>query len=337
MGARQGRAARGAELDRVLRSLVEGAARGHRAAVAIPARAAPSGCSAALGASELSLAGAELGAGRIERVEALDVAVSQGPVGDGAVIDSHTHLRSVRAIRRGARRGRRRGGRDADPDRGHRRRLLPRRAGRRGGLPAGLRGDRAPPERGPGLRRRRPRGAARAGCARALRGDRRDRPGLLPRRRARRRPGARLRRADRARARDAQAAGDPLARAPSEQTLAQLAAEAAGRERGDALLLDARAAARSACARGYAISFAGNVTYKSAADARRGRPAGARGAPAGGDRRALPHAAGACASSATSPPSSRTRSAFLAELRGVSAAELGASRERNAARVFGWA
>ena len=42
------------------------------------------------------------------------------------------------------------------------------------------------------------------------------------------------------------------------------------------------------------------------------------------------------AGSATSPPSSRTRSAFIAGLRGVTAEQLGDACERNAARIFGW-
>ncbi len=88
--------------------------------------------------------------------------------------------------------------------------------------------------------------------------------------------------------------GKPLvihSRAAEEETLAQLAAEADGvsvvmhcfsmPERLEECL-----------ERGYAISFAGNVTYKSAAELAEAARAGARRAPAGRDRRALPDAAG---------------------------------------------
>ena len=115
------------------------------------------------------------------------------------------------------------------------------------------------------LRRRRPGRAARAGRPRALRGDRRDGPGLLPRRRAPRRPAARLRRPDRARARDGQAAGDPLAGRRARRRSTSWPPKPTGvsvvmhcfsmPERLEECL-----------ERGYAISFAGNVTYPSAAD-----------------------------------------------------------------------
>ncbi len=159
---------------------------------------------------------------------------------------------------------------------GHRRRLVPRRAGGGRGLPAGLRGDRPPPQRGAGLRRRRPGRAARAGRARALRGDRRDGPGLLPRRRAARRPGAGVRGADRARARDRQAARDPHARRRAGDARAARR-EADGRERGDALLLDARAARGVPGAR-LCDLVRGQRHLQERGRARGGRRAGARGA-----------------------------------------------------------
>ena len=119
------------------------------------------------------------------------------------------------------------------------------------------------------------------------------------------------------------------------ETLAQLAAEADGLsvvihcfsmpDRLDECL-----------ERGYAISFAGNVTYKSAADLAAAAACGCRRS--GCWSRPTPPTSPprSCASSATSRRSSPTRVAFLAELRGVSVGELGATVERNAARVFGW-
>jgi TatD DNase family protein len=88
--------------------------------------------------------------------------------------------------------------------------------------------------------------------------------------------------------------------------------------------------------RGYAISFAGNVTYKSAAELAR---AAAR----------VPHERLLVETDAPylSPQAVRKERnqpafvahtlEFLAVLRGVSADALGATVERNAARVFGWA
>ncbi len=87
--------------------------------------------------------------------------------------------------------------------------------------------------------------------------------------------------------------------------------------------------------RGYAISFAGNVTYKSAADLAEA----ARRVP---EDRLLVETD---APYLTPQPVRKERNqpafvahtvAFLAELRGVSTRELGAIVERNAARVFGW-
>jgi TatD DNase family protein len=87
--------------------------------------------------------------------------------------------------------------------------------------------------------------------------------------------------------------------------------------------------------RGYAISFAGNVTYKSAADLAQA----ARRVP---DERLLVETD---APYLTPQPVRKHpnqsafvahTAAFLAELRGVSMGELGAAVERTAARVFGW-
>ena len=87
--------------------------------------------------------------------------------------------------------------------------------------------------------------------------------------------------------------------------------------------------------RGYAISFAGNVTYKSAsalAEAAQRVPA--------------EHLLVETDAPYLSPQPVRNQrnqpafvvhtAAFLAELRGVSARELDATVERNATRVFGW-
>ncbi len=107
---------------------------------------------AALGAPDARLAGAELGSGQHRaRRRALERAVPEGRAATARsrrpMIDSHTHLDLCEPPDAELVRGGRRGRRDADADRRHRRRLLPRRAGGGRGLPAGLRGDRAPPER----------------------------------------------------------------------------------------------------------------------------------------------------------------------------------------------
>jgi TatD DNase family protein len=88
--------------------------------------------------------------------------------------------------------------------------------------------------------------------------------------------------------------------------------------------------------RGYAISFAGNVTYKSASDL----AAAARRVP---DERLLvetdaPYLTPQVVRKQRNQPAFVAHTvAFLADLRGVSARELGATVERNAAHVFGWA
>jgi TatD DNase family protein len=88
--------------------------------------------------------------------------------------------------------------------------------------------------------------------------------------------------------------------------------------------------------RGYAISFAGNVTYKSAAEL----AAAARRVP----EEALLVETDAPYLTAQAVRKQRNRpalvvhtAAFIAGVRGVSVAELGATVTRNAARVFGWA
>lgn len=137
--------------------------------------------------------------------------------------------------------------------------------------------------------------------------------------------------------------GKPLvihSRAAELQTLAQLGREAGGvhvvmhcfsmPEQLDECLR-----------RGYEISFAGNVTYKSAADLAEA----ARRVP---EERLLvetdaPYLTPQAVRTLKGTGNQRNQPAFVAhtlayvaELRGVSAQELGASVERNAARVFGW-
>jgi TatD DNase family protein len=132
--------------------------------------------------------------------------------------------------------------------------------------------------------------------------------------------------------------GKPLVihtRAAVKQTLAQLAAEAGG----VSVVMHCFSMPeelQECLDRGYAISFAGNVTYKSAADL---ADAATR----------VPEESLLVETDApflTPAPMRKERNqpafvahtlAFLAELRGVTASELGASVERNARRVFGWA
>jgi TatD DNase family protein len=124
-------------------------------------------------------------------------------------------------------------------------------------------------------------------------------------------------------------------RAADEATLAQLAAEA----EGVSVVMHCFSMPDSlgeCLARGYAISFAGNVTYKSAAEL--------AGAAARVPEENLlvetdaPYLSPAPVRKERNQPAFVAHTlAFLAELRGVSAAALGASVERNAARIFGWA
>jgi TatD DNase family protein len=87
--------------------------------------------------------------------------------------------------------------------------------------------------------------------------------------------------------------------------------------------------------RGYAISFAGNVTYRSAGELARV----ARQVPE--DRLLVetdaPYLTPQAVRKERNQPAFLAHTVeFLAELRGVSADELGAQAERNAIRVFGW-
>jgi TatD DNase family protein len=150
-------------------------------------------------------------------------------------------------------------------------------------------------------------------------------------------------RADQARAFAAQIelareTGKPLVihtRAAERDTLDQLAAEA------DGLSVVMHCFSMPECLdecvdRGYAISFAGNVTYKSAvelADAARRVP----------EERLLvetdaPYLTPQAVRKERNQPAFVVHTtALIAELRGVSVQELGGAVERNAARVFGWA
>jgi TatD DNase family protein len=132
--------------------------------------------------------------------------------------------------------------------------------------------------------------------------------------------------------------GKPLVihtRAAAQETLDQLAAEAEGvsvvmhcfsmPERLDECVR-----------RGYAISFAGNVTYKNAADL----AAAAQRVP---DELLLvetdaPYLTPQVVRKERNQPAYVVHTAFfLAQLRGADVQELGATLERNAERVFGWA
>jgi TatD DNase family protein len=131
--------------------------------------------------------------------------------------------------------------------------------------------------------------------------------------------------------------GKPLSihtRAADDDTLAMLAAEADGLSvvihcfsMPDRL--------EECVERGYMISFAGNVTYKSATDLAEA----ARRVP---EERLLvetdaPYLSPQVVRKHRNQPAYVAHTAeFIAELRGVSVEELGATVERNAARVFGW-
>jgi TatD DNase family protein len=141
----------------------------------------------------------------------------------------------------------------------------------------------------------------------------------------------------------ARATGKPLvihSRAAEPETLAQLAGEAEGvRVVMHCFSMPARL--DECLERGYAISFAGNVTYKSAADLSEAAkrvpeerllvetdapylpPQAVRALKGAGKQR-------------NQPAFVAHTLAFLAELRGVSAQALGAAVQRNAAGVFGW-
>jgi TatD DNase family protein len=131
--------------------------------------------------------------------------------------------------------------------------------------------------------------------------------------------------------------GKPLVihtRAAAQDTLAQLAAQA----QGLSVVMHCFSMPEQleeCLARGYAISFAGNVTYKSAADL----AAVVREVP---DERLLvetdaPYLTPQPLRKHPNEPAFVTHTAaFIAALRGVSVAELGEVVQRTAARVFGW-
>jgi len=131
--------------------------------------------------------------------------------------------------------------------------------------------------------------------------------------------------------------GKPLVihtRAAEQPTLDQLAAEAEGvRVVMHCFSMPERLA--ECVQRGYAISFAGNVTYKSA-------PELAEAAKAVPEDRLLvetdaPYLSPQAVRKSPNQPAFVAHTlAFIAELRGVSSAALGAAVERNAARLFGW-
>jgi TatD DNase family protein len=135
----------------------------------------------------------------------------------------------------------------------------------------------------------------------------------------------------------ARSTGTPLiihTRAADDDTLAILAAEADGvRVVMHCFSMPDRL--RECLERGYTISFAGNVTYKSAAELAEA----ARQVP---DERLLvetdaPYLTPQAVRKHRNQPAYVVHTAaFVAELRGVSADELGATVERNAARLFGW-
>jgi TatD DNase family protein len=131
--------------------------------------------------------------------------------------------------------------------------------------------------------------------------------------------------------------GKPLVihtRAAEEDTLAQLAAQAEG---VNVVMhcFSIPGHLEECLERGYVISFAGNVTYKSAAEL----AAAARRVP---DERLLIETDAPYLTPQTvrkhpnQPAFVAHTAAFLAELRGVSVEELGAVVTATAARVFGW-
>lgn len=131
--------------------------------------------------------------------------------------------------------------------------------------------------------------------------------------------------------------GKPLVihcRAADDEVLDQLAAEADG----VSVVLHCfsmPARLKECLTRGYAISFAGNVTYRSASElAEAARLVPDDSLLVETDAPYLtpqPHRG-----KRNKPAYVAHTAAFIAELRGVSVAELGERVERNAARVFGW-
>ncbi|HEV2944458.1 MAG TPA: TatD family hydrolase [Solirubrobacteraceae bacterium] len=131
--------------------------------------------------------------------------------------------------------------------------------------------------------------------------------------------------------------GKPLvihSRAAEKETLAQLGSEA----QGCSVVIHCFSMPErlgECLDRGYMVSFAGNVTYKNAADLAEA----ARSVPE--DRLLVetdaPYLSPQAVRGERNQPAFVAHTvAFLAELRGVSVGELGATVERNAARVFGW-
>ncbi len=210
--ARQGRRRAPASSTRVLALARRGPARRRRPAARRTCPRATASCSPRSARPTLALRGAALGgAPRAARVEPLEPLF---PKHSARVIDTHTHLDvceppDAELVARGdATRASRGCSRSAPTARRAARALAAAEA-----FPQVLRRrSAATPTTPTGFDDADLAELARARRARALRGDRRDRPRLLPRLRAARRPGARLRRADRARARDRQAARDPHAR-----------------------------------------------------------------------------------------------------------------------------
>ncbi len=131
--------------------------------------------------------------------------------------------------------------------------------------------------------------------------------------------------------------GKPLVihtRAAEQETLAQLAAEAEGVS--VVMHCFSMPAHLEECVeRGYAISFAGNVTYRNATEL-------AQAARAVPDELLLvetdaPYLSPQAVRKHRNEPAFVVHTAaFVAELRGVSVAELGEVVQRTAARVFGW-
>jgi TatD DNase family protein len=131
--------------------------------------------------------------------------------------------------------------------------------------------------------------------------------------------------------------GKPLVihtRAADEETLDQLESEAG--ECSVVIHCFSMPARLDECLeRGYAISFAGNVTYKNAADLAEA----ARRVPADSllVETDAPYLTPQVVRKERNQPAFVAHTvAFLAGLRGVSVGELGVTVERNAARVFGW-
>jgi TatD DNase family protein len=132
--------------------------------------------------------------------------------------------------------------------------------------------------------------------------------------------------------------GKPLVihtRAAAEETLAQLAAEA----RGVAVILHCFSMpehVQECLQRGYAISFAGNVTYPKAAEL-------ARCAELAPEDRLLvetdaPYLSPQAVRKHPNEPAFVAHTAaFIAQRRGVDVERLGTAVERNAAALFGWA